>query len=146
LASSGLATADLAAEAARGAPTLAHWHAFYEEDDPEVPYLNLGLAGMRWCEIRVYPGLVTIAQVVHEDRLHERPFVVTCTPDEVRALTLIPGERLSWRSMRRRTQFPRLVIETSSQVHRLAFQPRFGHSMASRLKTLERALEVSATR
>ena len=137
---------ELAAEVARGAPTVAHWHAFYEEDDPEVPCLNLGLVGMRWCEIRVYRGLVTIAQVVHEDRLHERPFVVTCTPGEVRALTLIPGERMSWRSIRRRAQFPRLVIETTSQMHRLAFQPRFGRSMASRLKTVERALEVTARR
>ena len=137
---------EVAAQAASGVPPLERWHAHYEEENPAVPYLNLGLAGLRWCEVTVYHRLVTIAQTVPEDRLHERHFVITLTPADVRAITLVPAERMSWRSIRRRAQFPRLVIETTSQVHRLAFQPRFGRSMASRLRTLERVLEVTPTR
>lgn len=137
---------EVAAQAANGVPPLERWHAHYEEEDPAVPYLNLGLVGLRWCEITIYHRLVTIAQTVPEDRLHERHFVITLTPADVRAITFVPAERMSWRSMRRRTQFPRLIIETTSQVHRLAFQPRFGRSMASRLRTLEGVLEVTATR
>ena len=135
----------MAAQAANGVPPLERWHAHYEEENPAVPYLNLGLVGLRWCEITIYHRLVTIAQTVPEDRLHERHFVITLTPADVQAITFVPAERMSWRSMRRRTQFPRLIIETTSQVHRLGFQPRFGRSMASRLRTLERVLEVTGT-
>lgn len=137
---------EVATQAAGGARSGARWHAHYEEQDPAVPYLNLGLVGMRWCVVTLYPGLVTIAQTVAEDRLHQHHFVIAVTAGDVRGVTLVPGKGFSWRSMRHRHQFPRLVLKTATQEHSLAFRPRFGRSMKARLKEVERALGVQASR
>lgn len=125
---------------------IAHWHAYYEEDNPEVPYLNLGLEGLRWCEISAYPHLVTIAQEVYEDRLREEPFIIPIQPGEVHTITFIPGQRISWRSIRARAQFPRVVLETATTRHSLAFQPQLGRRIAREVAVLERVLGVVAHR
>jgi len=125
---------------------IAHWHAYYEEKEPELPFLHVALEGLRWCEISAYPHLVTIAQEVHEDRLREEPFVIPLQPGEVHTITFIPGERISWRSIRARSQFPRVVLETATAEHSLAFQPQLRKRIARDVAILERVFGVVARR
>ncbi len=138
---------ELAAEVAQGSPRLGRWSVYHVEENPAVPYLNLGIPGMRHCYLTICDHAVVISQNSREDRIHQQPFVIAFRPGQVVGMRFEPGRRWSSQMFHRAHHtFPRLYLETASETHELALQRVFLGRQTWDLTLLERVLRVPVER
>ncbi|MGH9005151.1 MAG: hypothetical protein ACRDYV_18675 [Acidimicrobiia bacterium] len=136
---------ELTERVAAGRTALAKWGVYHVDPEPDVPYLNLGIPGMRFCNLHVFDDAVVVAQTGPEDRIHERPFVLVFGPGDVRKMRAEPGRPFSTLMFHRRHHTrPRLYLSTASEEHELALaRPLFSRKTWD-LPLLERVLGVRA--
>ena len=136
---------ELTEQVAAGREPVAKWGVYHVEQEPDVPYLYLGLPGMRNCNLHVFDDLVVVAQTAPEDRIHERPFVLVFRPGDVRRLRTEPGRPFSTLMFHRRHHVrPRLYLSTASEEHELALGRPLWSRRTWDLPLLERVLGVRA--
>ena len=136
---------ELTEQVAAGREPLAKWGVYHVEPEPDVPYLYLGLPGMRNCLLHVFDDAIVVAQTGPEDRIHERPFVLVFGPGDVRRMRAEPGRPFSTLMFHRRHHTrPRLYLSTASEEHELALGRPLWSRKTWDLPLLERVLGVRA--